>query len=295
MDEGTKIMGSDDVLDGQPDFVVPRRTSVKLANKPHIVVAIPIGGKATSNVLECPECRKSYRVDEGFVVPSHLPAAFFLSHMNWVPPLNVAMSYVFKGGMRSPHARQIMTQEAIRLGAKYIFYVDDDTLIPPLGLYTLHNFMERNPHVGAVSGVYTTREDPNEPLLYKEHGVGAAWDIEMGPGATPTQIFGGGAGCLLARVEAIVKWQEANPGVPIWADQKDIPADPNDTVSRRVMWGHDVRFCVLLTELGWPVYAHGQVLCGHYDIATNRIFTVPADAPGFYLRNGVDTRAGEQK
>jgi hypothetical protein len=286
MDQGTQLFATDDILDGQPDAVVRRRTSVKLADKPQIAVAIPVGGKPIQNVLPCPKCGIDYAVDTGFVIPAHVPAAFLLSHMNWIPPLNAAMTYMIRSGLRSPHARQIMTMEAIRQDAKYIFYVDDDTLVPPMGLYTLHNFMERNPDAGAVGGIYTSREDPPEPFVYRSHGEGAAWDIEMGPGATPEKVLGLGAGCLMARVEAIKDWMSANPNTPIWADQRDVPADPNDTGGRRVMWGHDIRFCVLLTEHGWPVYADGRVLCEHYDAATNRVFRVPTDAPGFKIRGG---------
>jgi SAM-dependent methyltransferase len=209
-----------------------------------------------------------------------------LSHMNWVPPLNVSMSYLVKTGMLSSHARQVMTMEAIRMGAEYIFYVDDDTLIPPLGLYTLYNFMEQNPHAGAVSGVYTTRETPNEPLIYKEHGEGASWDFQMGKGATPELIFGAGAGCLLARVSSIKSWMEANPDVPIWADEKDLPSEKGEN---GVMWGHDVRFCRMLNLHGHPVYVHGAVLCGHYDIKTGQTFTVPETAPGFKKVRNINT------
>lgn len=275
-----EISASDAVLDGHPDITVARRTSVKLASNPRVYVAIPIGAKPLSTVLDCPGCAKKYEVTEGFTVPSMIPVHFMLSHMNWVPPLNVSMAYGVKTGLRSPAARQIMTMDAIRHGAEYIFYVDDDTLIPPLGLYTLYNFMERNPHAGAVSGVYTTRETPNEPLIYKEHGAGCAWDFEMGPDAEPELIFGAGAGCLLARVSAIKDWMAANPDIPIWADQRDVP-EADDAGGHRVMWGHDVRFCRELNKHGHPVYVDGRVLCGHYDVRTGKVFEIPADAPGF--------------
>ena len=40
--------------------------------------------------------------------------------------------------MRSAAARQVLTMEAMRIPTvKYIFYVDDDTLIPAMGLYQL--------------------------------------------------------------------------------------------------------------------------------------------------------------
>ena len=273
------LTASDAVLDGHPDITIARRTAVKLAEKPRIYVAIPIGAKPITSILECPGCQQTYQVNDGFAVPYVVPVHFMLSHMNWVPPLNVSIAYGVKTGLRSPAARQIMTMDAIRLGAKYVFYVDDDTLVPPLGLYTLYNFMERNPHAGAVSGVYVTRETPCEPLIYKAHGEGCSWDFQMGPNAEPELIFGAGAGCLLARVDAIQAWMNDNPDTPIWADQRDIPSADTKGESR-VMWGHDIRFCRELNALGWPVYVDGRVLCGHFDVRTGKVFEVPADAPG---------------
>jgi 2-polyprenyl-3-methyl-5-hydroxy-6-metoxy-1,4-benzoquinol methylase len=265
------------VMDGHPDIAVARRTSIKLAERPKIVVAMPIGGKPVVDVFEDPQGNK-YANQRGFRAQGMIPVQFMLNHMNWVPPLNVSMAYLVKTGMLSSHARQVMTMEAIRMNAEYVFYVDDDTLVPPLGLYTLYNFMEQNPHAGAVTGVYTTRETPNEPLIYQAHGEGAAWDFEMGPGAKPELCFGAGAGCLLARVSAIKDWMEKNPGVPIWADEKDIPSQNGES---SVMWGHDVRFCRMLNMNNTPVYVHGQVLCGHYDIRSGQVFEVPNTAPGF--------------
>lgn len=278
------ISNGDLVLDGEVDIKQARRTAIKLAEKPKLVVAIPIGAKPVTSVLPGPD-GKLYDVNDGFRAPGLLPAEFMLSHMNWVPPLNVSMAYLIKKNMLSSHARQVMTQEAIRMGAEYIFYVDDDTIIPPLGLYTLYNFMERNPHAGAITGVYTTRETPNEPLIYQEHGAGCAWDFEMGPQAKPELCFGAGAGCLLARVSAIVDVmakmeEEAGQPIPIWADEKDMPT-AGSTSKQRVMWGHDVRFCRMLNLYDHPVYVDGRVLCGHFDIRSGKTFIVPADAPGF--------------
>lgn len=279
-----QIISNEVVLDGKADIIQARRTAIKLAEKPKLVVALPIGSKPVTSVLPDKE-GNLYEVNDGFRAPGLLPVEFMLSHMNWVPPLNVSIAYMVKKNMLSSHARQVMTKEAIRMGAEYIFYVDDDSIIPPLGLYTLYNFMERNPHAGAISGVYTTREDPNEPLIYQEHGEGCAWDFELGDGAIPEKIFGAGAGCLLARLSAVkdtIKQMEAEYGqeVPIWADEKDMPAKGSQD-NQRVMWGHDVRFCRMLNMHGHPVYVDGRVICGHFDIRTSKTFFIPKDAPGF--------------
>ena len=278
--DNAQTLQNEIVLDGHPDIIQARRTAIKLAQKAKIIVALPIGGKPVIDVFQAPD-GVQYANERGFRAQGLVPVQFLMSHMNWTPPLNVSISYMVKMNMLSSHARQVMTMEAIRQGAEYIFYVDDDTLIPPLGLYTLYNWMEQNPHAGAISGVYTTRETPNEPLIYKEHGDGCAWDFEMGPGANPELIFGAGAGCLLARVSAIkdvMEKLEAEHGypVPVWADEKDLP----NAKGQSVMWGHDIRFCRLLNLAGHPVYVHGQILCGHYDIRTGKTFVVPDTAPG---------------
>ena len=294
-------------MDGKADMIAAKRSAIKLAEGPKVMVAMPIGAKPLTTVLQCPQCkeddtkeRHEFQVNEGFRPEALVPIQFMIAQMNWLSPLNVTMAYSFKTRMRSAAARQVLTMESLRIpSVEYIFYVDDDTLIPPLGLYQLYNQMERHPEWGALSGVYTTRQDPPEPLIYTEHGKGAAWDFEMGPGAGPTKIMGAGAGCLLARVEAIKSWMEANPDEPIWCDSSEFPASNGG----KVTWGHDVRFIRNLTEAGWDCYVDGSLLCTHLDIKSGKQFGVPADAPGFrkrarntetywdqiYTREGADT------
>lgn len=285
------------VMDGEPKIRVDRRPSIKLKSDPHIVVCMPVGDKHTQTILKCPEeqggCGSQWQAP-GFRIPALVPVQWALSHMNLITPLNTTMSYLVEFGRLSAEARQIMTQQAIRMNAKYILYWDDDTLPPQLGLYTLHNWMERHPEAGAISGVYTTRENPNEPLIYTKHGEGAAWDFPMGPGAEPVPIFGAGAGFLLTRVEAIKDVQSKLPeGTPIWADERTVPGGDPDGHNRRIMWGHDVRFCHLLNKNDWPVYVHGQVLCDHLDIGSATVYSIPDDTPGLLeqQRKNINTQA----
>lgn len=278
-----------EVMEGTAQWAAHRKTVIKLANQPSIVICFPIGPKKHSEVYSCPEenggCGQTWAV-KPVMMPNLVPIQLLLSHMNLQQPLNTSLSYLCEAGRLSAEARQIMTMQALDMGAKYILYWDDDTLPPPHGLYTMHNFLEQNPEIGAVSGVYTTRSDPPEPLIYKEHGEGAAWDFEMGQGATPEPILGGGAGFLLARAEAVrqclgILEEEAGRPVPIWADEEWIGEGPGE---RGNFWGHDMRFCRILNENGWPVYVDGRVLCGHVDADSGKTFHVPETAPGFKLR-----------
>ncbi len=287
-------------LDGEAKISANRRASIKLKGNPHIVVALPVGPTKQMHVLTCPEegggCGKKWTDSRAFDIPAVVPVQFLLCHMNLVTPLNTTMTYLAEHGRLSAEARQIMTKQAIRLGAKYVLYWDIDTLPPQLGLYKMHNYMERHPEVGAISGVYTTRETPNEPLIYTAHGEGAAWDFPMGDDAEPSPIFGAGAGFLLARVDAIKdvieKEQAENGGVevPIWADERTM-AEEEDGNRRKIMWGHDIRFCYLLNKHDWPVYVDGRVLCDHVDIGSGKAYSVPKDAPGFKVKSNINTQS----
>jgi len=277
--------------DGEAKLRFDRRPSIKLANKPNIVVCMPIGDKHTSTVLKCPKeqggCGQHWEAP-GMRMPALVPIQWALAHMNLVTPLNCTMSYLCEYSRLSAEARQIMTKHAIRMGAQYLLFWDDDTLPGPYDLMIMRNWMERNPEAGAISGVYTTRMEPNEPLIYTEHGVGAAWDFPMGPGAEPVPIFGAGAGFLLARASAIVDTQEQiGEDEPIWADARTTPLQEEGEQPRRIMWGHDIRFCNLLNNAGHQVYVHGAVLCAHLDIETQTLFTVPEDAPGFQIQRDI--------
>ena len=121
------------VLDGKPQIVALRRPDIKLNTKPEIVIALPCGMKEVGTVYQCPKdqggCGQSWH-HQGFRHPHLVPFQWTIANMQMVPPLNCTMAYLVESGRLSAEARQVMTKEALRMGAKYILYWDDDT-IPP--------------------------------------------------------------------------------------------------------------------------------------------------------------------
>lgn len=275
-------------LTGPVSFATARRDLIKLRGSPTIVICMPVGPKDCSRIFETPDGQKWS--GDSFVAPAVVPVQWALNHMRLVTPLNTSMTYLVKWGERSAKARQHMTMQALAMKPDYILYWDDDVLVPPLSIYTLYNFMQQHPDVGLVSAVYTTRNDPCEPMIYKRHGEGAYWGFQAGEGAEPEEIFSAGAGFMLARASAVRDIVAANPGQPIWADEFALKVDPTeDEANTRQMWGHDIRFCRLMAEAGHKVYVHGAVLCQHLDIETGRIFELPADSLPF--RNNEKVKA----
>ncbi len=262
---------------------------IKVSNSPKIVFAIPVGGKRMRSEWTCTGCNMKHADIAVAKTPNVIPIQFMLNYHQVQMPLNVTTTILVKSGLLSSESRQILTKKAIRLGAKYIVYWDDDILVQSDAVYRLYNFMEKNPKVGIVSAVCNTRHPEFvEPVIYKVHGDGASWDFECGEGAIPEQIFAAGAGFMMARVEAIeaaiekIKADNAGTELPIWADEKAfMPSTKPGITHYNQFWGHDVRFCKLIQEAGYFVYVHGAVLTGHLDVETGTIYTLPADAPGF--------------
>lgn len=319
-----------------------KRSGMKLpSNATKIAICIPMGLKDDPDVFQCPKCETRSAGSEIIRSAGLAPIEFAMNMQQLVPPLLASVHYFFRKSVPSAQAREEMTHEAMSMGAKYIFYWDDDTLLPPHTIYDLHNMMERTPDAGIISGVYVTRQDCAEPLVYKRHGEGAYWDFCAERGVLEP-IFGAGAGCMIARVEAL-RDIERIMGRPFWDDEYTDSATSPDAVRQkdepRHMWGHDIRFCrrmhvcgdhykpdadpgylskagavekarneigqdvplvgiradelvaqsmedrkAALIEAGsaqmpWEVYLAGWIQCGHFDVRSQKVFTLPADAP----------------
>lgn len=232
-----------------------QRPSIKIPhNAPKLVVAMPMGDKDDPDlfqcscghrhfgVVECEECGEKNSARTKLRSAGMIPIEMFLNMIQNVPPLLVGVHMMVRKSIPSAQAREEMTHEARQVGAKYIHYRDDDTLYPPHAMYDLHRSHEITPDAGAISGIYTTREDQNEPLVYKSHGQGSYWEFSTKPGVLE-EGFAAGAGCLMAKMECLED-VERLMGRPWWDDQREM------TETARIMWGHDVRFCNRINKCG---------------------------------------------
>jgi hypothetical protein len=264
-----------------------RRPAVKLPpGPPKIVIVIPIGAKEEAQIFPMPEAGHGGCTDPQCSCFLHgkelarttrnqglVSFEWATNHMQLVIPLNTSVAYLAEKGKLSGVARNEMTQRALEMNPEYIFYWDDDVILPPHALYQLHLEMERNPTIGLLSGVVMTREDPTEPLLYQKQGRGAWWDFSIDPNAPPEDIHAAGGGCLLVRASALRKMTP-----PYWADVQGDGRDP--TKPGVSLWGHDIYFITKLrAESGFRTCVKGSVLCGHWDVGRQRLYELPQDAP----------------
>lgn len=266
----------------------------QLAKGPKIVIVIPIGDKDDPDIFVCPKCKtkSSGVVKCGKCGKTHsavrklrrsglVAVEWLLAMWQIVPPLLCSMSVMVRKGVLSAQARNEMTYAALKGDPKYIMHVDDDNILTSKTIYDLHNTMELDPDCAVLTGVYVTRENCQEPLLYKEHGQGAYWEFSVEPGVTE-EIFACGAGVMMVRAEAL-REVKAILGGEWWEDVHKI------TPEKRTMWGHDIRFCKRIheavetgkTSRKWTVKMAGWIQSPHFDIDSQTLFTLPKNAPCF--------------
>ena len=187
---------------------------------------------------------------------------FMMSLIQLFNPLNMVITYVIQKGMLPAEAREAITKYALKAGAKYIFFVDDDMLLPPDTLYRLNQRMQTLPDAAIVSGIYSSKFEPVEPFVYKKFGTGAYWDFKKD---AVEQVWAVGAGCLLVNLEYVKKMKE-----PYWLDEY------GEINGRPTFLGQDINFChKIQKEAGGKVYIDSAINCGHQDINSGRIFHIP--------------------
>jgi hypothetical protein len=141
--------------------------------------------------------------------------------------------------------RNIIAEQAMRLGAPWILYLDDDQVIAP---DTLLQLIRADKDV--VSGLYVSREAPFIPHVYDrvdERGACFPRLLERHDGGLH-QVLATGAGCLLVKTKVFTKLEKP------WWRIGQIYADK---------WGDDLDFCHRVRAAGFEIWADLSTLVGH--------------------------------
>lgn len=167
------------------------------------------------------------------------------------------------------NARNNMALTAIERECKYLFFIDDDVLIPNWAPKRLVYLMEQNDDWDAISGVYATKTEPPEPLIFggEPGSTGTYWDWKMGD---IFPIWGAGLGCSIIRVSSLKKLKE-----PYFAF-----TEASDGITHESQ-GEDLYFYKKLADAGGKVMCDGNVICGHMDRNTDKIYSLWRDSKPF--------------
>ncbi len=196
-------------------------------------------------------------------------------------PTNTTHQKLFRKGLPQDQALNEMSEEALNLGADYILTIDDDTQPPPGVILELMRVLETSDEsVMACGGIYTTKTNPPEPIVYLGMGQGSHWNWKIGD---IFPCFAVGNGCLMVRTKLFemmprpwYQWIKNRQQLEQFADlfPEMIASDPQE-----VDISPDIFFFSRLRHMGFTVLAHGGVLPVHHDVEMCKSYWMPKGSP----------------
>lgn len=182
------------------------------------------------------------------------------------PPINFNVIMQIVKGCEIGLARQNMAEHSVSIGAKYLFFLGDDVVVPAHTLKQLIYRMEQQPEIGVIGGVYCSKCDPPAPLVFRGNGSGSYWDWKIG------ELFectGLGMDCTLIRVSILERISRP------WF--KTVDQDSYlDGVNSAESWTEDLFFCnKVLAESNSKIYCDSSIICDHWDISANKKYSLP--------------------
>ena len=204
---------------------------------------------------------------------------FTQSILGAIMPSNFSMQMRFVLKWEVGRARNMLAQEAVNMGAKYLMFRDEDTIAPANIVNELLYQLEHNPSWTFISGLYATKSFPPEPLVYKEWGQGPHYNFKKGE---LVKVLYTGMGASLIRVSDLLElpaktyidkspWTGQKMEVHEWfkTDSKNI-VDAGGIDKRANT--EDAYLFEMMDKAGLKAFVDTNVVCGHYDINSDTMF-----------------------
>lgn len=172
-------------------------------------------------------------------------------------PTNVNFTILTITGKDIDAGRTLAIEQALLAGVKYLWFLDDDTVPPQDAARHMMQVFRNHPKAMVVGGIYTTRAAPPEPIVYATQGAGAFWDWK---GGEVFKCWGLGTGCMMIDLD-VFRYLDK----PWFLTRNDAELRESD----------DLHFCELVNQAGFEVWAHGGVLCHHYDLERGAVYMLP--------------------
>jgi hypothetical protein len=180
----------------------------------------------------------------------------------WLEALNRLRSPVKKGFLRVRSAgqdkmaeivvgRNELGERALAVGARKLFFLDDDVVVPQDALMKLFGALRVNPNTRIAGGLYPRRGDGrqgNELLVWDDQRR----PIDRFPEGKPFFCGGLAAGCMLIDLSVLSALKK--------------PWFRYERSGQKVTSGEDELFCEAVRAAGYQILAHGGVLCQHVTV-----------------------------
>lgn len=178
--------------------------------------------------------------------------------------------------------REILCENALKAGAEFLMFIDDDTIPPPQTIQELWYVLSQNPNAAVAGGIYCTKQTIASPLVFMDIGAGSYWDWTVGDVFKCAAL---GTGCMMIRTRALL-----NIPKPWFQDTSESMLGDIEQVNDLEMrvtgrsGTDDIYFCKKVTDAGYDILAHGGVLPQHVardENGVSRFYTLPTNSGPF--------------
>ena len=192
--------------------------------------------------------------------------AWASAYKSLTPPININMIVAQINGAPVAEARNAIAEEALKVNAKYLFYLGDDVVVPPHTLRQMITRMENNPEIGVIGGVYCSKSDPPAPLVFRGNGEGSYWEWKIGEFF---EVTGLGMDCTLIRMDLFKELPRP------WFKTIDTNGF-EDGINKADAWTEDLYFLKQVAEkTSAKIFCDASIICTHEDSMGGRSYTLP--------------------
>ena len=169
-------------------------------------------------------------------------------------------------------ARNYLIEQAIDSGAKYMFFIGEDTVVPFDAFKVLHDTAEKNP--GAIiTGVYYIKLSGAMIMVREKNWISI-------PNVDPGQIIDAwqtGMDCMLIPIDVLKRMKDEDPEIPFCCIGNGIEDMP--------FIGEDNFFAHRVHRMGIPLLVNTDVQCLHMDLASGKYTAHPSVNLKKYITN----------
>lgn len=198
------------------------------------------------------------------------------ARMALVTPTNFNVIQIIVDGLEVGHARNEAVRGVLQHDPmpEFLFFLDYDVIPSCDAIQKLHLRARHFPEHDIFAGVYCSKSDLPEPLIYKGNGVGPFWDWTIGDLLTE-EITGVHMGLTLIRSSLLKRMAAADVG-PLFLTVDERIIDEKGLHTKRGT--EDLYFCDrAVNEFGARILVDTSVLAGHIDNGSGRIYGLPRD------------------
>lgn len=191
----------------------------------------------------------------GQLIPTNWSMADILQWMPTTAPLQYLVS----------DAQNLIVRSAIQQDTEWLFLVEQDNILPPNTFWRLNEYM-RKAEIPVISGLYFTKSNPPEPMIYRRPGWGYYGNWKMGD---KVWCSGVPTGCLLIHMSILRKMWDESPEYKVgnevtrrvFAEPSKIWFDPERGTMVSSSGTSDLAWCErvmkegFFEKAGWPKYA----------------------------------------